>query len=190
MTPQIHDGQWVIPLMSGWRMVCCRCSLVHTLQFRVLRKGRKNEIHFRAWRHPRNTNMKTPEYRVWQNMKQRCFNKNAKSYKNYGGRGIAVCRRWMKFENFFADMGMRPAGLTIERKNNERNYCPSNCIWATAKVQARNRRPNLDHFTRPREASSNVWRSRGRKHTPGFIQSRLLKIARAVRRKTDKQRKR
>lgn len=51
--PQIHDGDWVTPNMRGWKLQCCDCSLVHTLQFRVIRNGRRNTVQFRAWRHPR-----------------------------------------------------------------------------------------------------------------------------------------
>lgn len=84
---------------------------------------------------------KSPEYKIWIAMKTRCLKKNCKSYKNYGGRGIGFSESWLNFENFIADMGLRPSpDLTLERINNDGNYEKSNCEWATPKTQARNRR--------------------------------------------------
>ena len=79
------------------------------------------------------------EYSIWVNMKQRCLNPNNTSWRNYGGRGITICKRWLKFENFYADMGERPKGLTLDRIDNDKGYSPQNCRWTTMKVQALNR---------------------------------------------------
>ena len=73
-------------------------------------------------------------------MRQRCENPKHKSYASYGGRGITVCPEWGTFEVFFADMGSKPRGLTLERSDNEKGYSKDNCIWATRSAQAINRR--------------------------------------------------
>lgn len=83
------------------------------------------------------------EYRTWVSIRQRCYQPSHVSFPNYGGRGIKVCARWRNsFEAFLADMGPRPDGHWIERKDNDGNYEPSNCIWATPLEQARNKRPS------------------------------------------------
>jgi hypothetical protein len=73
-------------------------------------------------------------------MKQRCLNENHPSYVHYGGRGISVCSKWMDFDGFREDMGERPAGLTLERKQVNGDYCLENCIWASPRDQDLNRR--------------------------------------------------
>lgn len=84
-----------------------------------------------------------PEHDVWKAMLQRCRNTNNSGYHKYGGRGITVCNRWLTFENFLEDMGLRPSSKhSIERINNDGNYKKSNCRWATTKEQARNTRRN------------------------------------------------
>lgn len=84
----------------------------------------------------------SPEYCAWVHMMARCRRPTDKAFKHYGGRGISVCKRWLEFKNFYADMGNRPDGLTLERINNDGNYEPANCKWATWREQGRNTRYN------------------------------------------------
>lgn len=92
--------------------------------------------------HPQFTHgmAKTPEWYAWCGMRQRCENPKNAAWKNYGGRGIKVCERWHVFENFYADMGNRPPGRSLDRVNNDGYYAPGNCRWATRSEQTANRR--------------------------------------------------
>lgn len=85
---------------------------------------------------------RTPTYQVWCNMKARCSNPTADRFPIYGGRGIRICERWLRFENFLADMGEKPARMTLDRKDSDGNYEPDNCRWADLKTQANNVRRN------------------------------------------------
>lgn len=117
-------------LRSGYTQSCgClqkeRCAVSHT-------------------RHGHKTKEKTSKiYRIWEAILRRCKNPNYHEYKYYGGRGIKVCERWKKFENFLTDMGKPPTkNHSIDRINNDKDYCLENCRWATKKEQQRNKRNN------------------------------------------------
>jgi hypothetical protein len=88
----------------------------------------------------------TPEYRSWSNMRQRCYDENNNRFYRYGGRGIKVCDRWLGpdgFVNFLEDMGKKAKGESVDRIDNNGDYTPSNCQWATAKEQSRNKSTNV-----------------------------------------------
>ena len=107
----------------------------------ALEQAKKMGLNNKTHGHSKN-GKKSKVYMAWEAMIQRCTNHKHKYYNIYGGRGITVCDRWLKFENFLEDMGECPPGLTLERRNNNKGYSPSNCYWATWKQQQRNRRNN------------------------------------------------
>lgn len=128
-----------------WRCKC-DCGGETVTAAKKLRNGHTTSCGC-AWRdsitkHGHQVGKKTPTYLSWDGMMQRCKNPNHGKFYLYGGRGIRVCKRWAKFENFLADMGRRPDGMTLDRINGMGDYEPNNCRWATPKQQQRNMRRN------------------------------------------------
>lgn len=89
-----------------------------------------------------NTHKGIPTYGTWRTMLERCYYTWSAGWHSHGAKGIKVCRRWWSYENFIADMGERPEGMTLDRINGHKGYNPNNCRWATDSVQSSNTRNN------------------------------------------------
>lgn len=133
---------------KGWWSARCDCGTTKLFVGSEMRKGKtlscgcyaKERSAERATKHGLSRHKL---YAVWSNMLDRCLLPSHFAYERYGGRGITVCDRWMKFEQFYSDMGHTwRDGLTLERKDNNAGYSPTNCAWVDRKAQARNKRNN------------------------------------------------
>jgi hypothetical protein len=118
------NQNFITMLREEFKILSCGCVRIEATAKRVRTHGRSTS----------NT------YKIWNGIKQRCLNTQSKAYLTYGNRGITMCNEWTIFQNFLNDMGERPAGLSIERINNDLGYCKENCKWATSKEQASNKR--------------------------------------------------
>ena len=110
--------------------------------------GKKNRTHGFSRR---------PVYKTWTDMTRRCSDQSSKDWKDYGGRGIKVCEKWMKFENFYADMGDVPYQMSLDRIDNAKGYSLENCKWSSSEEQASNKRNNLNLEFRGEKKSLARW---------------------------------
>jgi hypothetical protein len=151
--PGLRFGRLTIVEEARWQngrafKVKCDCGTICVKRLIQMTTGKTQSCGCLKINHAENSRVRThgrssdPIYVVWRGMLDRCENPNGSSYPNYGGRGITVCKRWHKFENFLADMGERPSSRhEITRRDNDGDYKPSNCEWsANARLQNINRR--------------------------------------------------
>lgn len=125
---------------SHWN-VRCVCGGEKSVEGNRLKVGKTRSCGCIKEKHGKSS---PPTFVSWTAMKQRCYNKNTKDYKRYGGRGITVCSRWLEsFDNFLSDMKERTKGFTLERINNNKGYYKENCKWATYEEQNNNTRANV-----------------------------------------------
>lgn len=151
----------------------CECGKRKYVRIRFLKIGQSKSCGCkRTYKHGKT---KTKIYRIWLGMIKRCYGINSHSYKRYGGRGIKVCKRWHKFENFYADMGERPDGKSLDRINNNKGYSKSNCRWADIYTQANNRRDVKKYFFEGKMLSIPQI-ARIKNISPHILKSRIIKL--------------
>lgn len=150
---------------SVYWICLCECGNIIETRGERLKNGRTKscgclrEENFRKINHFTHGLSNRTEYGTWASMKQRCYNSKTIGFENYGGRGITVCDKWRNdFVAFFKDMGPRPSPKhSIERINNDGNYEPGNCYWATKEKQANNSRRNHKITARGQTLSMSEW---------------------------------
>jgi hypothetical protein len=178
-------GRWTVLEFSDitknkyyWKCIC-DCGSVKRVASNSLKNGATKSCG--CWKEERQLRhgqakfgLTTKTYKAWQDMRHRCYNSNDTAYKNYGGRGIKVCDRWLKFENFYADVGDIPKNMTLDRKDNDGDYEPGNWRLATQEEQCSNKRDN--HWVEYKSERKTIaqW-ARSLNINYGTLKSRLIR---------------
>jgi hypothetical protein len=154
-----HETKWMCVCDCGNNAIVTggRLRSGDTRSCGCLRKETTAKKGHRNLKHGKSKDRTCSEYRIWTGMWRRCTNQNSGDWPGYGGRGITVCERWRSFEVFFADMGCRPPGTTLDRIDNNGNYEPGNCRWATKEEQNGNRRTSVILEYRGKRQSLSAW---------------------------------
>lgn len=173
----IRQADRLRPKVTRWHCKC-DCGNLVIVDTRHLRHGKTKSCGCLKMESIKLVNRshgltESKEYKIWCGMKRRCYNRNERSYKTYGARGISVCDEWLhSFENFLSDMGTCPDGHSIERKDVNANYNKENCIWIPLPDQASNRTNNVQiTFNNQTKTISDWARSVGL--MPSTLQARL-----------------
>lgn len=161
----------------AWKCAC-DCGSVHVVRSSHLRTGRvmscgcKRYVETHSTRTHGEGYRRTKEYNIWNQILQRCNNQTNKSYRRYGGRGITVCERWLKYDLFLADMGRKPYGRSLDRIDNDGNYEPTNCRWSTQVEQQNNKTTNRNITWGGKTKTISQW-ARDLHVDPSLIRDRL-----------------
>lgn len=156
---------WYLVLAYAGReywLVKCDCDVLRTVRGKDLRRGRVKSCGCRRValnrQRTRHGKSRSAIYNIWSHMRRRCQDSKNLAYKDYGGRGIKVCDRWQVFDNFYADMGERPSlEHSLDRIDNDGNYEPENCRWATHQEQANNQRSNRNITFQGKTQTISAW---------------------------------
>ena len=155
-----------------WRCHC-ECGSVHYAFGSELSRNRIKSCGCSRIKHGK---AHTKTWRIWVEMRQRCDNKQNKNYLHYGRRGINYCPRWQEFTNFLADMGECPAGMSLERINNNQGYSKENCKWATSFEQTRNKRTNRFYTYKGERLCLRDWEKK-LEVSKGYLTKRLRRMS-------------